>query len=357
MALVAGPDTLRRAGRVVQHLSVGLIDEPLGLTLVAAESADVSGLPCPPVEVLRYPVPRPWRFKTRLVEPLAEELLEEGVEVLHALDVSAHSLARSIAAAADLPYLLTVWGLAEMRHLAAVAPECRAVLAVSTPVQSALVEKHIVAADLVHIIRPGVHQGPRRTEAGQIGRSRAILAVGRFDASGPFETVIRAFSEIRQRGYDCVLFLLGEGPAEHRLRQLATQLGLMHQVTFVDRLGQSQLPGIFSAADLFVYPRSDRQLELELLEAMAAGVPVLAGDCCVGDFVHEGQTSVSYRPTDPADLFAKLQALLDDPAAAAALAERARKYLRENHSPARMVAATAELYRRFALSERTLKLA
>jgi phosphatidylinositol alpha-1,6-mannosyltransferase len=154
-----------------------------------------------------------------------------------------------------------------------------------------------------------------------------------------------------------VLFLLGEGPAEHRLRQLAAQLGLMHQVTFVDRLGQTQLPGIFSAADLFIYPRSDRQFELELLEAMAAGVPVLVGDCCVGDFTHEGLTSISYRPNDAADLLSKLRTLLDEPASAAALAEGARRYLREHHSPARMVAATAELYRKFALSERTLKLA
>jgi glycosyltransferase involved in cell wall biosynthesis len=356
-ALLAGPATLRHAGRVVQHLAVGLIDEPLGLTLIAPEAADASALPCPPVNVLRYPLPAPWRLHSRVVEPLAQELIDSGVEVLHALDPSIHGLTRALSAAADLPYLVSVWGLPSLRHLAPAGAQCRAVLAVSTPMRQALVDSHVVGEDLIHIIRPGVHQSPRRGQEDQSSRSRSIIAAGRFEPYGPFETVIRAFGDLRQRGYDCVLFLLGEGPAEHRLRQMAHQMGLMHQVTFIDSVPPAQLSGILAATDIFLYPRSTREFELELLEAMAAGVPALVGECCVGDFAQEGITSLSYRPNDSSDLAAKLRTLLDDAPSAQALADRARKYLRENHSPARMVAATADLYRKFALSERTLKLA
>ena len=357
VALAAGAQTLHRAGRVVQHLTVGLVDEPFGVTLITAQNADVSSLPCPPVEVLRYPVPQPWRFRTRVVEPLAEQLAEQNVEVLHALDSSAHALVRALSDELDLPYLLTVWGPGGARQVAPPGPLCRGVLAVSAQMRSALLAGLAVPEEMVRVIRPGVHQSAPRCQTGPVDRNRAIIAAGRFEPAGPFETVLRAFGLLRQAGYDCVLFLLGDGPAEHRLRQMAGASGLMHYVTFVDRLPQPQLPEIFSAADLFVYPHSDGRLELELLEAMAAGVPALVGECRVGDFALEGQTSLAYQARNPADLAAKLRGLLDDPAAASALADGARRHLREHHSPARMVAAMAELYRAYALSERTIKLA
>ncbi len=357
VALVAGENTIFRSGRVIRHLTVGLVDEPLSVTLVAPQTADLSALPCPPVEVLQYPIPIPWRFKSRLVEPLAQQLVENEVEVLHALDVTSHRLTRSLSEILDLPYVVSVWSLYGVRQLGQVGSQCRGVLAASAVVRTALQSGSFVKEDLIHIVRPGVHQGPPREQKGAAAHSRAIIAAGRFEPAGPFEAVIRAFADLRGRGYDCVLFLLGEGPAEHHLRQMAASLGLMHQVTFVDPLGQTQLPSIIGAGDIFVYPRCGGMLELELLEAMAAGVPALVGDLCVGDFAIEGQTTISYLPMDPADLAAKLKVLLDDPASAASLADRARRYLRENHSPARMVAATAELYRTCALSERTLKLA
>ena len=58
IGLVAGPETLRNLGPVVRHMIVGLLDDPLDVTLFCPMKADVANLPAPPVRIIRYDTTR-----------------------------------------------------------------------------------------------------------------------------------------------------------------------------------------------------------------------------------------------------------------------------------------------------------
>ena len=157
-----------------------------------------------------------------------------------------------------------------------------------------------------------------------------------------------AFAELRQTQRECVFFLIGNGRAEKSIRKLAEKLGLLGDLTFVDRTEPDELTGILRAADIFVSPAPSHRVDIGLLAAMAGGVPVLAAAGGAADFLIPDRTSLTFPAGDAAELTVKLEALLDDRAAARGLAENALAHLRENHSPARMIQQLAEFYRGIA---------
>ncbi len=356
VALVIGPRTMGHIGPMVRRLAIGLLDEPLGVTVVSPDSAEVSALPCPPARLVCYTPPRIGHLRQRDVSRLAGELAGGGVEILHAMDGSAHALTRELSRRGNWPYLASALSLRAAGELSPLGPHCRAVLAASVPIRANLLNHQVAPAEKILLVRPGIHhlRHPHVRPAGD--HSWSILATGAMDSAEPFATILRAFAAVRQQRRDCVLFILGGGRAERRLRSLAKSLDLTRHVTFVDRLGAEKLAGVLQAADVFVFPRSDGQLEMEVLTAMAAGVAVLVGEPCVGGFAIDGETVWSYGSHDAADLARKLGILIGDYDDASRLAEAALAYLTEHHSPARMVSSLAELYRRHALRGRTLKI-
>lgn len=356
VAMLLGPHTIGAMGRVVRHLTIGLLDEPVNLTVVAPEGEDLASLPSPPIDIITYAPPWLGLRLGHLAEELAEQLSGRGVELLHAADESAHELTEKISTHTGWPYLVTAMSLARPNGLTALGPHCRGVLAASDGIAADLRVRGVVDPDRLHVVRPGVHQARqvncfRRPEC-----SAAILAVGRLDDYAPFAAVLETFAALRQSDADSVFFLMGNGRAERRLRSRAEAMGLMHSLTFVDPPPPNAQTDILKAADLFVYPRSGGQLEIQLLEAMGVGIPAVVGSPCAGDFIIDAETALRYEATNSADLTAKLRLLLSDRAGAARLAQGALRWLHERHSPSRMVREVAEVYRRHALSARTLQI-
>jgi glycosyltransferase involved in cell wall biosynthesis len=87
-------------------------------------------------------------------------------------------------------------------------------------------------------------------------------------------------------------------------------------------------------------------MPISLLEAMAAGRPVIATAVSgSSELVIDGETGMLVPPADPRALAAAIDALLRDRAAASAMAAAGRERVRANFSIDRMVGATAEIYR------------
>jgi len=355
LALVAGADTMRHIGQVVQHLTVGLVDAPVHVTVVAPASVDLSNLPSPPVGVLTYDLDWFGKPTRRTVEAIGSQLAGRNIELLHALDGTAHSLTRKLSEVGDWPYLVSVLGLGQSSRLTPLGAHCKAVLAASMSIRAKLLSRHVAPPEQIIILRPGIHRVRQANCFARPGRRPAIIAGGELNVYEPFSTAIKAFADLVQSHYDCVLFIFGNGKAEHRLRVQAQRLGLMGIITFVDRMPQHQLADVFKAADVLVYPHSNGMLEMDVLQAMAAGIPVLVGGACVGDFVMDAETAISYSAASQADLTAKLKMLLDEPNNGIAMAESALAYLGEHHSPAQMVADLAALYREHIVRLQTVK--
>lgn len=346
VCLVAGPDTLANLGPVVRHLAVGLLDEPMHVTLAYPAGGDVAYVPAPPVQLVPYDRPRLPFLRPAAVRALAEEVAPAGVSLLHGLDADALATTRRLAEELDLDYLLSVMSLA--RDVRITDRRCRAVLAGSEPIRRMLLGTRPPPGCNVELLRPGVHRAGKATCFIDPTHAPALVAVGELRSFPHFAAVLEAFAQLLSAKRECVFFVIGGGRSEAHLRRLAEKLGMMRELTFVEHHRTEQLMGILRAADIFISPTPSDRVEVELLAAMAAGVPVLTVDAEASDFIVPEKTALTFKAGAAAELAERLTALLDDRASARALAENGLTLLRQNHSPAKAAGKLAQLYRSVA---------
>ncbi len=102
-----------------------------------------------------------------------------------------------------------------------------------------------------------------------------VLMVARLDPIKDQPTLLRAFAAARQPGWQ--LQLVGDGPDRQRLEALAAELGLDPAAVFLGR--RSDIPELLGQADLFAFSTTAAEgFGIVLIEAMAAGLPVIASD-------------------------------------------------------------------------------
>lgn len=146
------------------------------------------------------------------------------------------------------------------------------------------------------------------------------------------------------------LVLVGSGPLEGELRALAGRLGIAERVIWAGQ--RSDMAEVMNAFDLFALTSIYEGLGLVLLEAMAAGRPVVASAVsAIPEIVGaDGAAGLLVPPRDPDAVAAALRRLAD-PATAAACSAAGRARVRSRFSVAAMVAATDDVYHQ-ALAER-----
>ena len=165
--------------------------------------------------------------------------------------------------------------------------------------------------------------------------------IGQLIARKRIDTLIEAFhrAELPHKR----LCIVGEGPARAELEALAARLGESERILFTgyreDRIA------FLRAFDLLVLPSELEGLPRCLMEAMGAGVPVIASDIAgCRDLIEDGLTGRLFAPADAASLARCMQELAGDPALRARLAATARRRVRERHSAEAMARSYGRLY-------------
>ena len=139
-------------------------------------------------------------------------------------------------------------------------------------------------------------------------RALAALKTSRVDA--PMVAVVGAHSFQDYNAYrDRVLAMIDE-------------YGLDQDVVLLGTVPDAELPGWFHAADGFVFPSVNEGWGLAILEAMSAGLPVVASDLDVFQEFLDGQDAILTRAVDAGSLAEGMARLLDEPATAARLRAR-----------------------------------
>jgi len=170
-----------------------------------------------------------------------------------------------------------------------------------------------------------------------------LVTASRMAREKSVDLVLDAFARIvRQR--DAVLLVVGGGPEEGALRQLAEALGLNSRVVFTGLLPHRKALECIAAADLFVFGSQTETQGLVILEAQAAGVPAVAVNAGgVADAVRDGLTGYLVPPS-PAALAEKVVHLLDNTVLRQAMAARAKEAVQEYALPA-LTQRLVDLYR------------
>jgi phosphatidyl-myo-inositol dimannoside synthase len=177
--------------------------------------------------------------------------------------------------------------------------------------------------------RPGAGGAAIRDRLGLAGRP-VVVCVSRLVTRKGQDTLIRAWPAVQAAGGDPVLLLVGSGPADRRLHQLARQLGVAGSVRFTGQVPAAELPACYDAGDVFAMPCRTRRGGLDVeglgivyLEASATGLPVIAGDSGgAPDAVVSGETGYVVPGRSVEALASRLTQLLTEPAAARAMGEK-----------------------------------
>jgi len=155
------------------------------------------------------------------------------------------------------------------------------------------------------------------------------------------DVLLRAWAELPDR---YVLLVAGDGPERAALEALSTDLGLTERVSFLGNRGD--VPRLLAAADVATLASDWEGLPVFVLEAMAAGRPVVATAVDgLTEAVHGGG-GVLVPPRCPSQRAAALGRLRSDPEAGAAAAQAAVDTIAGDHDPALMVQRYDRLLRR-----------
>lgn len=182
-----------------------------------------------------------------------------------------------------------------------------------------------------------------------LGADDLVLGcVTRFDPIKRVETLLQALKLLAARIIPGVtLLLVGGGGEEERIRRLVAEMGLGKNVIFT---GLIENPvRVYPSLNVYVATSLKEGLPLSLVEAMGAGLPVVATDVPGHrDVVVHGETGLLVPPEDPAALADAVSSLLGDRERRRRTAEAARQRALKEFSIQPMVAGTAEVYRRCA---------
>jgi glycosyltransferase involved in cell wall biosynthesis len=188
-------------------------------------------------------------------------------------------------------------------------------------------------AERVHVVlntvrwRPLPPEGRRPPE-----RTRPlVVSAGRLHLKKGFDLLMRATARLRDTGLHFDVVIAGEGPERPALQALIGGLGLEDRVRLPGWV--EDVPSFLAGADLFAMPSHQEGRPLVLLEAMAAGLPIVASDIDgIREVLPNGRLGVLTPADDEAALADAIALLLGDPARAAALGEAAHEAVRTEHS-------------------------
>lgn len=168
-----------------------------------------------------------------------------------------------------------------------------------------------------------------------------LLTVGRYHPKKGFNSIPAIAAKLKEEGIDFVWILAGRGNS--KLREICPDLDNLNIKIIEDCSGgeeksfllpSAKLIGIYKSADIFVFPTLIEALGIVILEAFAAGLPVVSTDVPgVCDIIDHEVNGLKLPPEKPEIFAREIERLLKNPAEKAKLKDNALSYIRNNDWP------------------------
>ncbi len=217
----------------------------------------------------------------------------------------------------------------------------RAVIAVSDYDRDLAVRCHVLARNQVCVIHNGIADVSFRA-APAVGRQVNIVMVARFAAQKAHNCLLRALQDL-QGNFD--LWLIGDGPDIEQARANSVRLGVSDRVVFMG--ARNDVPELLAKAHIFVLASNYEGLPISILEAMRAGLPVVASDVGgVGESVCDGENGFLVPRGDVLTLRERLQRLISNETLRAKMGAASRRRYVEEFTSEQMVSKTLAVYKK-----------
>ena len=301
---------------------------------------------------VRRPV-SPWRDLFGLLE-LLRLLRQEQPQLVHVNSAKAAALGRLAAWLAGVPirvYTVHGWAFLAHRGLASTAyrwveralrPLTTVTVCVSENERQAGLAARACEERTTIVIRNGVTTRALDVTKPRSARPRLVM-VGRLQAPKDPITLVRALAMVHAGDIEAVL--VGDGPERAAVEDEIGRLGLGSAVRLLGE--RTDVAELLATADVFVLSTHSEGLPLSVLEAMAAGLPVVASNVGgIPELVADGVSGLLVPPGDPDALAEAIERLLENPRLSQQLGLAGRRRVLENFDLEAVREAHLALYRR-----------
>lgn len=227
------------------------------------------------------------------------------------------------------------------------------VVGVGQAVREALIANEGLPAERVGVIYNGIDLAPFtgadpdraavRQELGVGPGELLLLQVARLDYLKDHATAVRTLELVIRRRPEARLVLVGEGPERAAIEELVRQKGLTNSIRLLGLRGD--VARLLRGADLFLLTSISEGIPLTVIEAMAAGLPVVAtGVGGVPEVVQDGRTGLLAPAGDAAALAEHIDRLADEPSRQTEMGQLGRDRALALFSEERMHAEYRRLY-------------
>jgi glycosyltransferase involved in cell wall biosynthesis len=250
-----------------------------------------------------------------------------------AVAMLAARLANHVSGERDQTWSMTVHGPAEFydvkgERLAAKVRDASFVVCISDFARSqvmTLVDE--TEWDKLFVIHCGVPRDAFLSRAPEgNGREASILSVGRLASAKGQAVLVDAVAELAARNVPARLKLVGDGPKRPVLERLIADRGVASRFELVGAVGADEILGYYANADVFCLSSLAEGVPVVLMEAMAAGLPVVAPRIMgISELVEDGVSGLLVAPGRPDQLASALERLVADPELRAQLGQSGRE--------------------------------
>ncbi|MCA9413275.1 MAG: glycosyltransferase family 4 protein [Candidatus Omnitrophica bacterium] len=244
-----------------------------------------------PYRVIHYSRPSSKRYLTRQVMlRLLYEHFKRPFDVLHCHSAYPHGyVAATFSRLTGVPVFITPHGPTDImrkerirshpkleQRLRRGLQEAAGITAISKNIFKEIVSVGGFTEEKVHIVPNGVSLGDFKEVEPFVGDQPYVLAMGRMVAQKGFDQLLAAFAEIADKVPDLQLYMAGEGILRRDYEKMTRQLGLEERVHFLGLVQGAQKIAFLKGARFFVCPSRFEPFGIVVLEALAAGIPVIA---------------------------------------------------------------------------------
>jgi glycosyltransferase involved in cell wall biosynthesis len=219
---------------------------------------------------------------------------------------------------------------------------CRTILAVSDHERRAGLDHGVGHPEQYRVIRNGVD--PERFSLHPAPVPMRVLFVGRLASPKRPDLVVHAIDRLRRRFAGVELHIVGDGPDRSRIARLIHDLGLQDRVHLLGK--RADVPLLLARATCLAFASDYEACPLTVLEAKAAGVPVVA--TAVGgvpEIIDDGVDGILVTPGSVDAMAPAIAQLLANPASARAMGAAGRRNVLARNTSAAMAGEIAALYR------------
>ena len=341
--LIPDSQTVRQFYSPLRHLLFGFEAQDIHCCVVVPPESRIESFLWPGIEIIEYPA---WQFPLFYKQNrrrLVSQVEKFQPTIIHCLGTGRILLAKALGRAFNIPVVLTVNSAGQsFLQRWTIRKGFSAVVVPSERIAELFKKHNSRIASRVQQVNTGIFVDETCACFSQPGRIPSMIVVSDFLRFGDLEPFLNAVRHIVVNGYEFLVVLMGNGPADRDIRKFIHSVGLDDIVNISPQVGP--LRAIFRSTDIFVQPCVTENFDSAMLEAAGAGAAIAADKGNADGLLQDNVTAVLFDNHDELSICSALQKLLNDREVAKSLASAAQNYLRSSHSVSSMVENLLKIY-------------